>query len=243
MSSGCLFVFCFFISALFSDTSCAQDSIRAQSSVADAVAFYNKYVGEDSHLYNGSEYVRTDYRIKGDAWFGSDLLQAGSINYDNVLYQKVNLAYDIVHDEIVTNKYQQNFRIKLVSEKVAYFSLPGHFFVRIVQDSMNKQIITTGFYDLLYNGRLKLFAKRIKLIKQKTTVDEADQLWFEERDLYYIEKDNRYYAVQSKALLFDVLRDRKKDVQKYLRKNKIKFRKNPELTILKAVAYYDQLKS
>jgi hypothetical protein len=233
----------FFISILSSNTLRAQDSTSSQLSTSNAIAFYNKFIGEDAHLYNGSEHTLYDFRIKGHPYFESNLLQSGFVNYDSILYQHINMAYDIVRDELTTNRYNQNFRITLVNEKIAYFSILNHYFVRIIQDSINKSIITTGFYDQLYNGKLKLFAKRPKKIIEKVTAEEGDQLWFEEHDGYFILRNNKYFSVKDKNNLFDFFKDRKKDLKKYLRKNKIKFKDDPELAILKSVEYYDQLKN
>jgi hypothetical protein len=244
MRSGCFFFLCFFFSALFFNTSLAQDSAAIRSSASYAIDFYSKYIGANSHLYTGSEYIPYNSRTtSGHPWFESNFLEPGFINYEEVLYNKVNIAYDIVHDEVTINRYNENFRIKLASEKIACFFFLNHFFVRLVQDSTNKSVIATGFYEQLYNGKLKLFAKRIKKAKDQIVTDEGGKIWFEEHNLYYVQKNNKYYSVQSKVLLFDVLKDRKSEVQKYLRKNKIKFRKSPELTVLKAVEYYDQLKN
>jgi hypothetical protein len=220
----------------------AQDSNSAPLSTSNAIAFYNKYIGEESHLYNGTEHAPYDFRIKGNPYFESNLLQSGFVYYFGMLYQQVNMAYDIVRDELTANRYDQNFRITLVNEKIAYFSLFNHYFVRIVPDSNNKSI-TTGFYDRLYDGKIKLFAKRQKKIKETVTADEGDKLWFEENDLYFIFRNNKYYSIKDKNNLFDFFKDRKKDLKKYLRKNKIKFKNDPELAILKSVEYYDQLKN
>ncbi len=242
MRLQCL-LFYFFNSILFLNTLCAQDSSSAQLSTSNAIAFYNKYIGESSHLYSGSEHAPYEFRINGNPYFESNLLQNGSINYNDILFRNVLMAYDIVRDEVTTNRYNENFRMKLVSEKIAYFSLFGHFFVRLVQDSLSKSLIPTGFYDRLYNGKIKLFAKRQKIIKETVTADEGDKLWFEENDLYFFYKNEKYYSIKSKNDLLDFFRDRKKDVKRYLRKNKIKFNKDKETTILKSVEYYDQLKN
>jgi hypothetical protein len=233
----------FFISILFFNTLSAQDSTQSQLSTSNAIAFYNKFIGEDAHLYNGSEHALYDFRIKGFPYFESNSLQTGFVNYDSVLYQQVNMAYDIVRDELTINRYNQNFRITLVNEKITYFSLLNHYFVRLIQDTINKSIITTGFYDRLYNGKLKLFAKRQKKIIEKVTAEEGDQLWFEEHDGYFILRNNKYFSIKDKKDLFDFFKDRKKDLKRYLRKNKIRFKDAPELAILKSVEYYDQLKN
>src|SRR5580698_8925470 len=87
----------FYIS--FLDLLCAQDSSIAQLSNSDAVAFYNKYIGEEAHLYTGREHAPYDFRIKGHPYFESNLLQTGSVYYDGMLYRQASMAYDIVRDE------------------------------------------------------------------------------------------------------------------------------------------------
>jgi hypothetical protein len=226
----------------FRNTLCAQDSSSAKLSTSNAIAFYNNYIGEEAHLYNGSEHAPYDFRIKGHPYFESNLLQTGFVYYDGMLFQQVNMAYDIVRDELTANRYNQNFRMTLVNEKITCFSLFNHYFVRIVPDTNNKSI-TTGFYDRLYDGKIKLFAKRQKKISEKITAEEGDQLWFAENDHFFIFKKNKYYSIKDKNDLFDFFKDRKKDLKKYLRKNKIKFKNEPELAILKSVEYYDQLKN
>jgi hypothetical protein len=243
MKLNCSVLVYFFISILSLNTLYAQDSTSSQLSTSNAITFYNKFIGEDAHLYNGSEHAPYDFRIKGHPYFESNLLHSGFVNYDSVLYQNINMAYDIVRDELTANRYNQNFRVTLVNEKIAYFSILNHYFVRLIQDSINKLIITTGFYDQLYNGKLKLFAKRQKKIIETVTADEGDKLWFEENDLYFILRNNKYFSVKDKNDLFDLFKDRKKDLKKYLRKNKIKFKDDPELAISKSVEYYDQLKN
>jgi hypothetical protein len=230
-------------SSLYLNILCAQDSSSTQTSTSNAIAFYNKYIGEDAHLYNGSEHTLYDFRIKGHPYFETNLLQVGFICYDDVLYRQVVLGYDIVRDEITTNRYNNNFRISLANAKVAYFSLLNHYFVRLEQDSINKTVLTGGFYDRLYNGHLKLFAKRVKKINETVTADEGDKLWFEENDLYFIQRNKKYYPIKDKNELFEFFKDIKKDLKKYLRKNKIKFKDDPESAILSSVKYYDQLKN
>jgi hypothetical protein len=221
----------------------SQDSNAVKSpAIGTAISFYNKYIGENSSLFNGSEYVAYDFRIRGHQYFEWRALQKGTVNYDNTLYEGVNIGYDIARDELITYRYNDNLRIQLVSEKISYFSWPGHFFVRLLQDSSSKPLITTGFYERLYNGNIKLFAKRTKKVLELVTAD-GDDLWFKESNAYFVKKNDQYFSVQTKSQLYELISDRKKDVKRYLRKNKIKFRKDPETTILTAIKYYDQLKN
>ena len=61
------------------------------------------------------------------------------------------------------------------------------------------------------------------------------------KSFYYIRKESRFYPVNSKRTLLNILKPKQKEVQRYLKKNKIKFNKDHENASLIAVEYYDQL--
>lgn len=221
----------------------AQDTVILKTPPSPAIDFYRNYIGENSHLYNGSEYIPEDSRIRGHACFLSDSLIEGLINYDDILYRGVKFTYDIVRDELIINRYNENYRIKLVNEKIAYFRLLNHFFVRIVQDSINKPIINTGFYECVYNGGISFFEKHIKKKEEKISTYQEAQEWYEEHDFYFIKKEKHYYPIHNKTDLVNILKEHKKEIQKFIRKNKIRFKEDPETAILKAVKYYEQIKN
>jgi hypothetical protein len=238
MRLNCLFLLLFLF---FLDSLRAQDTILSQPGMTNTIAFYYKYIGENAHLYNGSEHGPYDFRIAGHPYYVSNLLQPGYVYYDGTLYSQVNLALDIVRDELTINRFNNNFRMRLATEKVSYFSLLNHFFVRLVLDSTKQSTLPTGFYDRLYNGHIKFYAKRHKKIDESITPEEGDKLWFTENDLFYIYLKDRYYLVKNKKELFNIFKDRKKDLKKFLRKNKLDFKDDPEATILRSVEYCNQL--
>jgi hypothetical protein len=213
-----------------------------QSSQENAIAAYYKFIGANNHLYNGSEYVTGVYRETMHPYFKAIWFSNGEVFYDGVLYHDVPLMYDIITDQVITNRFQMSFRIVLVSNKIEYFTLLGHTFVRITQDSVSKSVIGTGFFDRLYDGKVKVYAKRFKkreeLLRNNELIERID-----EHNLFYVMKGGIYYSVQNKKSLWEVFQDHKSEIRKYLRKNGIKFRENPELAIMKSAAYYDQIKS
>ncbi|HLX91568.1 MAG TPA: hypothetical protein VKR32_07790 [Puia sp.] len=217
----------------------AQDSSLIQAAASSALAFYYNYIGEEAHLYDGSEHAPYDFRIKGHPYFETNLLQKGSVNYNDIAYSSIDLAYDIVRDELTTNRYKNNFRMSLFNDKIKSFSITGHFFVRIVQDTIQKSPLETGFYELLYDGKMKAYAKRRKIINEKVTADEGDRLWFEETDSYYVKRDEKFYRIKEKKDLFTLFKSQKKDLRKYLRKNKIRYKEQPGMTIIKSIEYID----
>jgi len=218
------------------------DSTGGQDAVKNTIDLYYKSIGENAHLYNGSEYISNNYQVNKNPLFESIFSMSGSIAYDGTLYKDVPLAYDIYHEEVIINRYEKNFRIKLANEKIDSFSFFGHHFIRIVPDSADNPLLTIGFYDVMYNGHTTMLVKRRKKYEE-TVVSSGAITQFIEDDRYFIKKDNVYYDVHNKKTTLQVFKDKKKDLQKLLRKNKIKFKPDPELGIVKTAEYYDQLKN
>jgi hypothetical protein len=218
------------------------DSSIYEQSIQNAIGIYYKSAGENSHLYNGSEYVPLNTLNHKNPFFETSTLQNASISYDGIVYNNVPLQYDIFNEEIIINRYNQNFRIKLVNNKINWFSIYGHAFIRIEHDSSTKILPDAGFYDQLYSGTVTVFAKRKKKLEENIAQNVINSQFVED-DHFFIKKDNIYYPVNSKKSTFKVFKDRKKEVQKLMRKNKVKFKPSLEFGIVKAAQYYDQTKN
>ncbi len=162
----------------------------------------------------------------------------GSVVYWNELYENVPLLYDIQNDLIVTEHNRGN-PIKLVTEQVQSFTILGHTFVRLIRDDNNK--ISDGFYDQLYHGALKVYAKHSKAYREKLETQRVIPL-FDENTRYYLVKDGTFNVVKTKGSVLQVLNDRKQDVKNFIRKNRINFRDDRENAIVRVAEFYDTLK-
>lgn len=221
-------------------------NLRAQSidtssrqNVAKIVDVYYQSLGEQSPLYNGSQYIEYPFIIQeGHPFFASDSLVNATIHLEGMTFGEVPMLYDIVKDQVVILDYHKFYKIILPSEKIQQFELPGHTFIRLLHDSTNE--IKTGFYEQLYNGKVSLLAKREKKISQKYSYTEIDNVVYSQ-SFYYIRKGNVFYPVTGKKSLMNILKPKQKEVQEYLKKNKIKFKRAQERAMLIAVEYYNQL--
>jgi len=218
---------------------------RAQSSIADtsgtAVVYnagdvYNQFIEKESRLYNGIEHLGYLYTIKGYAYW-LEKMKKGTIVYDELEYTNVPMLYDLVKDQVVIIHFNHITLIGLVSEKVKEFTLGDHHFIRL--DSIAHPSLITGFYDEVYKGRLTVLVKRKKFIEEHVK-DELERE-FSKDDHYFIVKDDTYYAIKSYKTLLTVLDNKTTGIKQYLRKNRIKYKKDPETAIAKATAYYDSL--
>ena len=230
-------VICF---AAFLQPGMAQNNISAPAAlptIVNAGNVYNPFIEKQSRLYNGIEHLGYSFKIKGHAYFLQKELQTGTLVYDELEFVNVPMLYDLLKDQVVIQHFNGFTKIGLVQQKVTAFTLNGHHFIRL--DSLISPVLITGYYDELYTGRLRLLVKRGKYVEE--TIKDEIEREFIQKDLFFIQKDGAYYAIKNYKELLALLKDRSKEVKQYLRKNRIKFRKEPEHAIVKATAYYDSL--
>ena len=219
-----------------------QDSAVFAASIHKAVSVYHHFLTPETGLYNGLEYVPFGYQIKnGDPFWLSSKFNTGSVTYDGVLYENVSLLYDLVKQVVIVNQPIYYYNVQLISEKVSSFSLLGHNFIRLEEDSAGKSPIRTGFYDVLYHGRINLLKRIDRKINEELTTSEGIIRTIDERINYFIQQNSQFYTVNSKGELLDILNNRKKELNQFIKKNKLNFRKDKENSLIKTIAYYNEI--
>ena len=108
----------------------------------------------------------------------------------------------------------------------------GHLF------AAGKDALGTGFYEVLYTGRIEILAQRKKELVPWSKSMEFDAA-FSQTNNYFIYKDSSYYKVNSKQELLDVLKDKQAGLKEFISKNKPDFRKHFETALLSVAMYYD----
>ncbi|GEO07447.1 hypothetical protein AAE02nite_51110 [Adhaeribacter aerolatus] len=218
----------------------APDSTQLSPSLQYALTLYQEAIGDEAHLYNGTQYINYDKRyLVGHQFYRTDELTDGKILYDGTWYTGVPMWYDIVLDKIVLEHPTTEFMFSLIDEKVKTFTLQDHQFIRLEKDSLAETALKAGFYDLLHDGNIQFLAKRTKNIQEQATPSGMEG-WFDLATKYYIRKENKYYPVKDKRSVLKVLPDKKKELQRYAREQHLEFRKNREKAILQLIQFYDK---
>jgi len=201
---------------------------------------YSQSIGDQAGLYNGVEYRGFPIRNtdEGHPFFLSDDWIEGSVIYDGEEYSGVAIQYDIINDKVVIEQPYSHFKLELISEKIKSFSLPGHAFVRLLQNT-NDSSLSTGFYEVLYNGSVKVLAKRRKHTNQILDPGKIT-IQYIENDKLFIYKKGRFYTVKSKLSALSVFNDLKKEIRKFIRKNNINFRKERDHSMVLVARFYDE---
>jgi hypothetical protein len=241
-----LSIFCFVVINIFYCKAYAQ--VSADSSNTSLTAYnntINKFyiaIGSKSRLYNGKAYNGDYAGVTGNANFNDAAdWTSGNISYDGYLYKNVKIKYDLFKDLVVIPLYNSYLKISLINEKLTGFDIFGHHFICIKNNPAAINPVATGIYDQLYGGKVQVLCKRDKSLQQDhsgTTITS----YFSYADNYYVFKNNQYFPANSRGEFLDAFKDKKKELQQFIRANGLKFRKNDKEQVMAKVAeYYDHI--
>ncbi|RSK49477.1 hypothetical protein [Hymenobacter rigui] len=222
----------------------APDSSRLTAARTLTEQRYTQAIQDQSRLYNGTEYVnyaRYYQASVGNQFFVSPDEAVGEIEYDGRLYGNIPLRYDLRTDQVIVKQPTSSFYVQLVPERVKRFSVHGHQFVRLEADSANAQGIRSGFYDLLLDKQVKVFARRTKQMQTQPSqnVTKAEFYAFTQ---YLIQVNNALHSVKSKGSVISLFPERRKELQRYAHDNRLAFTKETrEQDIIRLADYYTSL--
>jgi len=218
-----------------------KDSSFYQSAISHIIQLYTDSLKENLRLYNGTEFTAAYRSSSGHPFFENAEPQKGGIFYDGIFYNNVRLHYDLIHDEVVFVTPENDLNIKLITQKISWFIIPGHLFVKVTRGDTILGLPGDGFYELVDKSPYSVLIKRKKQLYQPAKAEENSK--FILYNDYFLKRDSICYPVNSKRSLLAFCKDRKSQVSKFIQENKLNFKKDPENAILEAMGYYSKLKN
>jgi hypothetical protein len=202
---------------------------------------YQKMLGGQSRLFNGSRYVPPKQTFEQHPYFLSEDWITGSLFYDGEYFHDVPLMYDLATDVLITEHFPSGHAIRLVREKLDHFSMGTHFFEKIINDSVAGSLPGTGFYDILYPGESKVIALRSKFLREKIE-GRIVTITYEEKNRYFIRRNGVFFSVRSKGSVLKLMDDRRQDLRKFMKLQRIVFSDDRERALKSLAEHYDNLK-
>ncbi len=229
---------------LFLNRAIAQDlpeNSGEQMLVRNAATVYFNSLAEQSGIYRGVEYTGFPYRLNnGHQYFETPIPVKGSVNYDGIFYKDIPMWYDLVKNQVIVQYIDGFSEIKLHNELIDYFSIHDHHFVHLGRDKVANSVISEGFYDLVYVGRIQVLVKRSKSTLKEVSTGIAITIE-KQKNEFYLVKEGAYLPVKSQSSVLNALGNKQKEIQEFLKKSNVKFRRDPEDAIVRIVRYYDLL--
>lgn len=201
---------------------------------------HEKALGAQARLYNGSRYVEPPFDDEHHPFLSSDDWIIGSVFYDGEYFRNVPLLYDIMSDALVTEHRPSGQPILLIPEKLSGFSMQARQFERIENQSVKNSLPATGFYEILYDGRTRVIARRQKF--RRDEIEHSQVLVrYDERNRYFVLMNGVYFPVKSKASVVKVMGDRKQEINRFVRQEQLDFTNNRERALSRVAEYYDSM--
>ena len=230
-----------FASGPFTYAQAPADTAFVVSATSHMVALHKQALGGQARLYNGSRYhepiITRDYH----PFFLSLDWMTGSVWYDGEFFENVPLLYDLLNDVLVTEHYPSGHPIQLVREKLRDFSIGGHHFEFIENNSVGNSLPRTGFYEVLYDGETKVVAARQKFMREIVQSLQVE-VEYEEKNRYFVLRNGIFFPVKSKGSMLKLMDDRRQQLKKLLKQKAISFPDNRELAIKSLAEFYDDLR-
>ena len=208
------------------------------SPISKAIGIYNQSIAGQSEIYNGTAYEPPPKAYKGSVYFQDrNYFSPCIIRYNGTLYNNIPVLYDVFNDLMIASSPDQ-FNYILRTGKLSDVLMLNHHFIYFNNDSSN--VLRSGFYDQLYARKAAVLVKRVKLVSNNIT-QQGVEIAYKDNSEIYVKKSGNYYQVDSKTALMNVLKDKEKELDQYLKTKKLKFNKDKEASIVALVQYYDQI--
>jgi hypothetical protein len=234
--ASCLLFFFLFFSPAAKGQPGADDSIYYHEAISNAKDVYLKNIGSQAAWMNGRINVPYNYTFeKGDPYYKSSAFINSTLIYEGISYPGTPLLYDELKSKLVA--FGMQGRIELPSEQVDGFIIDGIKFIHVRE---NKNI-NPGYYQVLYAGKLEALKKNKKELREDLVSGTGIVRSIYEKNVYFLRKDNVYYPVHNKKDLLKILKDQNREIQQFIKKEKLKWKNDAERLIAEVAAYYDQL--
>jgi hypothetical protein len=212
-------------------------SAQTDSSISNIVFGPGGSKNLDQEIYNGRKHLGYPSSITGIAYYKTSEWQPGTIIYRDVYYPDVFLKYDLVQNDVIVRHFNGNTAITLFTPRIKQFTIDGKSFIHF--SGNDKSFPAPGLYEEMGKGKISLYVHRSKYIKETITGLQI-QNEFQEKDIYYAEKDGIWYQIKKEKNLLELVKDKRTEVKNDLKKKGYKFRTDPETTLTEIVSYYNK---
>lgn len=191
-----------------------------------------RYYGFDDLLVNGTIYRQQNILANGSPLYNSSNFTDTQIYIKGQLFENEELKYDIVSDQLVLAKQQQNkYKLQIVLNLsfVDSFYLENRLFVNLL--NLKESTIPYRYFEKIYSGKHLLLRKYKKRFEDSYDIKNPHGKFSPQKKILFILNNGALTRVNTKSEFLSFYNTEKKKVRKYMRQNKLRIKKasNPEL--------------
>ena len=206
---------------------------------------YAQEYGNMGQLIHGKVYQAYFPSAKGDPFWLSADWTIGSLQTHHVYYPELPLKYDAYLDALVFAVDLVNPTFIRVNElQVKSFWIQQRQFDYLgsgtEKAAMKDVNLIPGYFELIYEGKSKLYAKREKRF-EKYQDDYEHVGEFSEKSTYLLLKNQVFWIVKGKKDWLQFSQDHEAEMEQYLKQQGIRFRNISDTQWVQLIDYYESL--
>lgn len=178
-------------------------------------------------LISGGLYADAPKNYDGFPFYKTRVFELGILKINEVNYSEVPLLYDSQADWVITFHPVYNQKILIKSEKIDEFKLQDGSVFRNFKGNDSYSHHENGFYEVSFDGALKLLIKHYKVLKPVKELGDYTKEFVTNSD-YFFWNEGQFEAVSRKSQAIKLLGLDKKEVKKSFKGNSPDFKRNME---------------
>ena len=220
-----------------------QDINTIQQQISNVLSNANQVYGPDEMLENGRLYIPDHPKAKGNPylsdteWMFTKLIVAGDI-FDGVL-----IKYNVNHEQIIlkkeNSKQESHIPIILNNNFIDAFSAGDRYFVNLKSMPFIDEL--SGFGELIYKERIIFFIKHHKEFLNQFSQSNPYGAYSKLNSDYYILNNGNLTRLNTKGAFLKYFEPHKKEIEKYIRQHKIRYRKATSPQLFELIKYCDEI--
>ncbi len=234
---GSVLLILFSVGSSFGQGSSKQITGQVEDILNEAEAFY----GADDRLINGRYYVPKQPFAHGHPYYLTDdwvktILYVKGITFDDVEI-KFNIEDDIL---ILKRQYKQGLIVQIIlnNSLVDSLRINDHLFVNSTPIFGSH---SPGYLEFIQKGEFVSYLKHEVNYKDEITPQMPQGKYLDPKSILYIYNDMDFVRISTKKELLAYFSPHEKEIKKFMRKNKIGFKKATKEQFIKLLNYCDGL--
>ena len=180
--------------------------------------------------------------IKGSPYQQNDFTDGNVVQNNGITYKKVPLRYNGYDDQIEFK--DKKGAVMYIGNPESYKEFKIGSQIYIFRKNLKSKPKVEGYFELLEDGKLQLL-KRFEVSLKKA---EPAQAYSDPKPAEFIKKQPTYFIisngnqiaeVRNEKDILELLPDQKETVSKYIKKNKLKVKREEDLR--QVIVYYNSL--
>ncbi len=184
---------------------------------------YLQRAGLNAAIFRGPEAVKYQFRYQGTPYAYTETFSLGSLVYNGVKYEGVELNLNAHKDELHLRIASSGIVLELDKDIVGDFVIGSRKFLTLVGENAVEGL-PEGYYQVLYKGGATLLKKNIRTFHERLQTSGSGVFrYFDQSNRYFLIKDRHVYPVVRNKDFAKIYKENKKAVKGFIRQNRMRF--------------------